>query len=225
MELSSPKLKKTPVFFFRRTLRAFHHCFFRCFNFTTDFYYCFSSVFISPTFFTVIVFFLSGTSFLCYCTASATDLREHFFTFRHFFPQTPFIHLLRYRKGYRFEWALFIVRRFFTLHSFLTFTKVQRVLRISKSPFYCQMFLTLHSFPTFATVPRVLRIWESIFYSQGFLPYTPSQHLAQPAFIKTPLRANNSPLKVAEPLPEVQNTDPAHVFVWITQCSVKGISW
>ena len=37
--------------------------------------YCFSSVFISPTFFTVLVF-LPGTLFLCCCTTSATDLRE-----------------------------------------------------------------------------------------------------------------------------------------------------
>ena len=45
--------------------------------FTTDFYYCFSVVFISPIFFTMTVF-LSGTSFLCCCTASGTDSRELF---------------------------------------------------------------------------------------------------------------------------------------------------
>ena len=57
--------------------RDFHHCFFRCFYFTTDFYYCFLGVFIYPTFFTVTVFVtLSGTSFLCCCTASVESFLE-----------------------------------------------------------------------------------------------------------------------------------------------------
>ena len=83
------------------------------------------------------------------------------------------------------------------------------------------------SSPTFAIVSRVLRIWESFFYSQAFstlrrfLPCTPSQHLEQPAFIKASLGAGSSSLKVAECLTEVRNTDSAHLFVWITQCSVK----
>ena len=83
IKLFNPKLKK--LLLFRRTnwfsllfsglfiadcicliqVSLFHHWF--C--------YCFSSVFISPTFFTVPVF-LPGTSFLCCCTTSATDLRE-----------------------------------------------------------------------------------------------------------------------------------------------------
>ena len=36
--------------------RVFHHCFCRYFYFTTDFYYCFLSVFISPILFTITVF-------------------------------------------------------------------------------------------------------------------------------------------------------------------------
>ena len=43
--------------------RVFHHCFFRCFFFTTDFYYCFSGVFISPTFFTITFFLRERESF------------------------------------------------------------------------------------------------------------------------------------------------------------------
>ena len=58
-------------------LQLFYHCFFRWFHFTTDFYYCFSGVFISPTFFTMIVF-LSGTSFLCCGTVSATNFKVLF---------------------------------------------------------------------------------------------------------------------------------------------------
>ena len=50
--------------------RSFHHWFFWCFYFTTNFYYCFS-----PIFFTLTVF-LSDTSFSYCCTASATDWRE-----------------------------------------------------------------------------------------------------------------------------------------------------
>ena len=46
------------------------------------------------------------------------------------------------------------------------------------------------------SVLRVLRIWESFISS----------------------------LMVAGPLTEVRNTDPVHLFVWITQCSAKGIS-
>ena len=104
MKLFNPKLQKL-LFFLGEPLRDFHHCFFRCLHFTIDFYYCFwtfsllivlvhvtvsSGVFISPLllllFFKCFHFtnflyrdcFLSGTSFLCCCTASATDLRELF---------------------------------------------------------------------------------------------------------------------------------------------------
>ena len=74
-------------------------------------------------------------------------------------------------------------------------------------------------------VPWVLRIWESFFYSQAFLPYTPSQHLAQSAFIMASLGVDSSSLKAAGPPPtEVRNTEPVYLFVWITQCSAKGIS-
>ena len=50
--------------------RFFHHCFFWCFYFTTNFYYCFS-----PIFFTLTVFSSDTSLFYC-CTASATDLRQ-----------------------------------------------------------------------------------------------------------------------------------------------------
>ena len=106
MKLFSSKLKK-PLLFLGEPFRVFHHCFCRCFHFTIDFYYCFqvfslliafvhfitvsSGVFISPLILLLFSFlcfhfsnflycdcFLSGTSFLCCCTASATDLREFF---------------------------------------------------------------------------------------------------------------------------------------------------
>ena len=86
-----------------------------------------------------------------------------------------------------------------------------RVLRIWGSFSHFQVFFILRSFCIFATVPRVLRIWESFLYSQ-----------AQPAFIKASFRAGSSSLKATGPPTEVRNTDSAHLYVWITQCSAKG---
>ena len=125
------KGKKTHSLRFHETelsghkLRVFHHCFFRCFHFSSP---IFTTVF--QGFSLLIAFFhvtsfaasLSGTSFLCCCTARATDLR-----------------------------GLFYSQAFFTLHSFPTFATVPQVLRISESFLYSQAFLTLRSFPTFGT--------------------------------------------------------------------------
>ena len=69
-------------------------------------------------------------------------------------------------------------------------------------------FFTLHSFPTF-----------------GATLAAPTTQLHQPAFIKTSLATSSSALKVPRPPTEVRNRDPAHLFVWITQYSAKGISW
>ena len=90
------------------------------FSFFTDFYKCFSVIFIVIVFFHVTNFlysgyffvaFLSGTSFLCCCTVSPTDLRglfllsdvftlhsflkvaKAFLTLRRFLPYTPSRHL------------------------------------------------------------------------------------------------------------------------------------
>ena len=56
----------------------------------------------------------------------------------------------------------------------------------------------LHFWVVVVVVPRVLRIWESIFYSQVFfyLFYTPSQHLAQPPFIKSSLELAAQPWRL-----------------------------
>ena len=72
-----------------------------------------------------------------------------------------------------------------------------------------------HIFTTSATV------LSGHFLPRCFLPYAPSQHLAQPAFIKASLGAGSSSLKVAGPPTEVWNIDPAHLFVWITQRKVQ----
>ena len=147
---------------------VFHHCFCRYFHFTIVFYFFYrvislliafvhfitvssSGFFISPLILLLLFWvfsfhqlslpwlFFSGVSFLCCCTACATDLRE-----------------------------LFLLLAVVYLHSFLTF---------GTTYFY-------QCFPG----------------------------------------AGNSALKVAGPSTEVRNTDPAHLFVWITQGSVKDIS-
>ena len=64
----------------------------------------------------------------------------------------------------------------------------------------------------------------AFFTHRRFLPYIPSPHLAQPAFIKASLGPGSSSLKVAGPPTKVRNIDAAYLFVWITQCSAKGIS-
>ena len=66
---------------------------------------------------------------------------------------------------------------------------------------------------------------RGLFYPWCFLPYTLSRHFAKAAFIKTSLGAGSSSLEVAWPPIEVWNIDPSHLFVWITQCSAKVITW
>ena len=73
MGLSSPKIKKL--------LFNENYCFFRCFHFSPLIVFTvFFGVFIVNWIFYVTNFaaFLSGTLFLCCCTASVTDLRELF---------------------------------------------------------------------------------------------------------------------------------------------------
>ena len=79
MELSSPKLKR--LLLLGQPLRVFHHCFYRCFHFTPLIFTTFWGVILLLiTLFHVTNFaaFMLGTSFLCCCTASATDLSELF---------------------------------------------------------------------------------------------------------------------------------------------------
>ena len=118
LNISTPTLKN---YFLGESLRVFHHCFFRYFHFNIDIYYClrvfsllivfvhfvtlYSGVFILLLilllFFECFRFtnflyrdcFLSGTLFLCCCTASATDLRCFFFNLRCFLSYTLSQHL------------------------------------------------------------------------------------------------------------------------------------
>ena len=84
------------------------------------------------------------------------------------------------------------------------------------SELYPGYFRLLHFSVTF--LPRVPRFWVGIFYPQEFFTLR-----SFPTFPAS-LGARSSSLKVAGPPTEVWNTHPAHLFVWIKQCSAKGIS-
>ena len=83
-------------------------------------------------------------------------------------------------------------------------------------------YLTL--LPTFATVSRVLRIWESFFYSHAFFTLHSLPKFDITCFYQGFPGAGSFSLKVAGPPTKVRNTDPVHLFVWITQFSAKDIS-
>ena len=113
-ETFQPQASKTLVFL-AEPLGVFHHCFFRCLHFTIDFYYCFwafslptslflqvflflhwfyycfSSVFISPTFFPVTIF----CQVLPFCAVVPRVLQiwESFFHSEVFLPYTFSQHL------------------------------------------------------------------------------------------------------------------------------------
>ena len=66
-------------------------------------------------------------------------------------------------------------------------------------------------------LPWALRFRVDIFYPQKFFTLCSfSTFLAQPAFIKASLGAGSSSLKFAGLHTDLQNTGPAHLFVWFT---------
>ena len=54
---------------------------------------------------------------------------------------------------------------------------------------------------------------RAFFTLRRFLPYTPSQHLTQPGFIKASLVAGSSSLKAARSTTEFRNIDPVDLFL------------
>ena len=87
MKLSSLKIQDLGL----GSLRIFHHCFVRCFFFTTGFYYCFPGVFISPTFLSVEAFCQALCFQLLY--RDYYGFVKAFFTLRRFLPHTLSQHL------------------------------------------------------------------------------------------------------------------------------------
>ena len=103
------------AFFHFTNFRVFRHPFVSCFHITSDFYYIFSRVFISPTFFGMTVF--CQVLRFCFIALRVLRIRERlFFTFGRFLPYTPSPHLPQYREQYGFQ------RTFFSLRRFLTYT-------------------------------------------------------------------------------------------------------
>ena len=71
--------------------------------------------------------------------------------------------------------------------------------------------------PFLLHLPRTLRFWVNIFYPQAFFTLRSfPTFLAQPAFIKASLGAGSYSLKFAGLHTDPWNTDPAHLFVWLT---------
>ena len=101
--------------------------------------------------------------------------------------------------------GVFIVDCIYSLQFLLCHDFFYQVLRFCAAiPRKLRAVFTLHSFPTF-----------------GATLAAPTTQLHQPAS----LAASSSALKITGPPTDVQNRDPAHLFVWITQYSAKGISW
>ena len=78
----------------------------------------------------------------------------------------------------------------------------------------CDTFIFNHSV---IFLPRALQFWVGIFYPQAFftLGSFPT-FLAQPAFIKASLGTGCYSLKFARLHTDLRNTDPAHLFDWLT---------
>ena len=78
------------------------------------------------------------------------------------------------------------------------------------------LFLTYF---VFVLLPRLLLIWENVFYSDAFFTLHSFLTFGTTCLYQVFPRADSSALKVARFPTDVRNTDPVHLFVWITQCS------
>ena len=78
------------------------------------------------------------------------------------------------------------------------------------------LFLTYF---VFVLLPRLLLIWENVFYSDAFFTLHSFPTFGTTCLYQVFPRAGSSALKVAGFPTDVRNTDPVHLFVWITQCS------
>ena len=103
--------------------------------------------------------------------------------------------------------------------------RLSPALRSSLTAFWSFFFTRLFVFGVVAVVPQMLQIWEGVFILQFFLSYTLLPYLVhaltQFAFIKVSLGLVSSSLRVAGLPTVVCNIGPAHLFVWIRQCSTN----
>ena len=171
---------------------------------------------MSPTFFTINVFwcFLSGISYLCCWTASATDLRKLFFTLRYLWHYTPSRGGSRTAAASKVELFVIIVNGWkpLTIITKSSTLDIAAVLDPSLPSLHFLQYRECYGFE------------RAFFTLRRFLPYTPSRYLAQPAFIKASLGVGSFSLKTAGPTTEFRNIDPVDLFLWITQFSENRIS-
>ena len=94
------------------------------------------------------------------------------------------------------------------LHSFYTFSPAHhRVIH--------DIFILTFPRSSFTVLPQVLRFWVGIFYPQAFFTLRSFTDIL-PALIKAFLVAGSSSLNFAGLHTDPRNTDPAHLFVWLT---------
>ena len=84
--------------------------------------------------------------------------------------------------------------------------------------FHCWLYLSISLFLHCCCYCECYGFERAFFTLRSFFSYTSS------CFYQGFPGAGSSALKVAGSPTEVRKTDPAHLFVWITQYSAKGIS-
>ena len=156
--------------------------------FFTDFYYCWLHLFVSSFAFAHFTS-LGFSSLFLQLFLFLSFYFTNFLYYDCFFVR-HFVFVLLYCKCYRFETTLFTLMRFLPHTPSPHLPQYRNCYGFKRPCFILKLFSTLLSFPTLDT---------TCFY-QGFLG------------------ASSSSLLVAWPPTEVWNTDPAHLFVWITQC-------
>ena len=121
-----------------------------------------------------------------------------------------------------FSFFIAFVYCFFGCFYFTTFTIVFREFSFHELSLLWRCFVRYFGF---VLLYRECYGFERAFFTHRcFLTYTPSWNLAQPGFIKASL----GPAVPSWRLQGLQlrfETDPAHLFVWITQCSANGIRY
>ena len=110
---------------------------------------------------------------------------------------------------------------FFGCLHFLMFSFLQ----MFSGVFIVDCIYLLHYSSLLLLLPRLLRIWKSVFYSDVVFTLHLFSTFGTTCFYQGFPGADGSALKVTGVPTEVRNTDSTHLFVWIGQCSAKGITW
>ena len=87
----------------------------------------------------------------------------------------------------------------------------------------CFLLLSCQVLHFCVIVPECYRFERTFFLLSGVFYFILLPDTWYLLLSRLPLGADSSSLKVAGSPTEVWNTDPTHLFVWIAQCSAKGI--